>query len=243
MNTLPLRAGAISIAGNPLIIGFGVKRYSGKDTACDELVHRHGAVKVSFALALKRVTAVAFGWTEEQVLDDVRKSVVDPYWGISPSQALQVLGTELFRTGMTNAALDGKLPEAFADTSFWIRRLGKELAAMATGAVAEGAGSAVIVISDVRFPDEADFIIDTLGGFVVRVDRDEELRIATAAERGDTRDPNHDSEIALDRYTRWSGEIDNSHSKAYLYDRVEELFRDFVAHRRLAGAGSFSATT
>jgi hypothetical protein len=61
----------------------------------------------------------------------------------------------------------------------------------------------IILIPDVRFPNEAGFI-KANGGVMVKVTRTTPSGIYIAPDR----DPNHPSETALDTYTEWDAEIE-----------------------------------
>jgi hypothetical protein len=69
------------------------------------------------------------------------------------------------------------------------------------------------IISDVRFPDEAQAIKDR-GGSLIKVNRD-------------TDDDQHESETALDGYTGWDYVIDNNGSIEGLVDQVETVLKQF----------------
>lgn len=126
-----------------MIIGFGHRLRSGKDTAADHLVMTHDFVKRSWADPLKAACIEAFDWTEEHVYGAL-KDVVDPRWGFAPRHGLQYVGTNLFRAWIPD---------------FWVRRTIMALPPDRN-----------VVIPDVRFPNEAQAIKDA-GGVVCRIDR------------------------------------------------------------------------
>lgn len=77
----------------------------------------------------------------------------------------------------------------------------------------------IAIITDVRFPNEAEFI-KSLGGFLVRVERfrfDEHgaPRRVCATDR----DPEHPSEIALDSYTGWDAVLVNEEGMHTMFQR------------------------
>jgi len=89
----------------------------------------------------------------------------------------------------------------------------------------------VVVIPDVRFLNEAEFI-KAMGGYTIKIDR----RVSTSQERRDTddapyqaldRDPNHVSETELDGYS-WDLTITNRDLPTALHNAVVALnfFRD-----------------
>lgn len=120
-----------------MIIGITGKKRAGKDTAGDILVSILGGAKVAYANPMKETASNLFGWSRQHIED--YKEEVDPEWGISPRQFLQVLGTEFMQL-----MLSEKFP-LYAETtgrSFWAKRLLKL------------AKDRPLFITDVRFPHE-----------------------------------------------------------------------------------------
>ncbi len=125
---------------------------SGKDTIADYLIAAHGYKKASFARRVKDAAAAVFRWDREMLEGSTPESrewreQVDPFWGLSPRQALQKIGTEMFRTHIRD--------------DIWVRALEKDL-------VAEPAQN--FVITDCRFQNEID-TIRGLGGRLIYVSR------------------------------------------------------------------------
>ena len=129
---------------------------SGKGTVADILVEKKGFTKLAFADAVKDATAAIFGWPRALLEGDTEESrkfreTRDEWWSektgkhITPRYMLQIMGTE--------AGRDVFHPD------LWILALEKKLGMYQN-----------VVISDVRFPNEIDFI-QRMGGFVVRVKR------------------------------------------------------------------------
>ena len=129
---------------------------SGKGTAADILVNKHNFHKLSFADTVKDATAAIFGWPRHLLEGDTDESrewreAKDEWWSekfgydFSPRLALQMMGTE--------AGRDVFHPE------LWIHSLERKMEMYPN-----------VVIADVRFPNEIDFI-QSKGGFVVRVKR------------------------------------------------------------------------
>lgn len=134
-----------------MIIGITGYKRSGKDTAA-RVFEAHGYVRYAFADPIKIACMSLFDWSSEFI--EAKKEDVDPRWGISPRRAMQLLGTEVFR-----AAVPDMVP-GFTRT-FWIDRMVEKYNRL---------GKPDMVVSDVRFPDEAMKIYE-LGGAMVRIDR------------------------------------------------------------------------
>jgi hypothetical protein len=169
------------------VIGLGHKFKSGKDTLADFLIARYGFERIAFADALKRGCMELLGLSEAQVFGE-EKNVRDPFWGRTPGEILQVVGTDLFRQQF--------------DADVWVKAVHRK--------ILNNPQQSRWVITDVRFPNEADFIKEVLGGLICRVDREDR-------DLGG-RDPNHPSETALDEYTDWDYILDNNGSLQDLYD-------------------------
>lgn len=129
-----------------MIVGFVGKARSGKDTAANYLVEKHGFTRIAFADPIKEAAKHIFGWTDRHVYGDL-KEVVCPYWGFTPRWALQFMGTEMFRNMIRD--------------DFWIHRANKT--------IIDNPGKDW-VFSDVRFLNEAEYINKV--GFAIKILRD-----------------------------------------------------------------------
>ena len=152
------------------VIGIAGLSRSGKDTVAEILEQHYGYKKIAFADPLKEASAVLLGRPLYQMYEGDREAIM-PEWGFSIRHFLQMLGTE----GMRNLFRD----------DFWIHRMGITLD---EGTMWQRPPSRV-VISDVRFENEADFIRGR-GGLVVHVTRPEaeKNRMAHASEAGIVKD-------------------------------------------------------
>jgi hypothetical protein len=131
------------------LIGITGKARSGKDTIAEHLWAEHAFTRIAFADPLKLAAQHIFGLTEAQTWDDDMKEVVIPYWGMSPRQIFQYLGTE---------AVKGTFGP---DT--WIKRW-----AISYNLLKD---TDHIVVTDVRTNLEAQAILN-LGGVIIEVVRD-----------------------------------------------------------------------
>lgn len=180
-----------------MIIGLGFQAYAGKDTVADQLVTSYGFRKVAFATAIKKSAEVIFGLTKDQLYGD-KKDVVDDFWDDTPRNILQYMGTECMRHGYRD--------------DVWIKALFRYIddeEKLSNGILHNW------VISDVRFPDEADAIKEH-GGILIRVDRPESSRRQIATK-------NHASETSLTNYNRWNHVLVNDGSISDLMTKVHDL--------------------
>lgn len=190
----------------------------GKDTIGDYLNEKYGFLTYAFALPLKKAIMSVFHLTREQMYDPVLKEVPDCFWGVTPRKLMQFIGTDLLRNQMGEVIPDlGK--------EIWLKSFQKwrEAQRMADGTLPP------IVVTDIRFPNEAEFI-KSLGGEIWKVDR--------TGNMGETAPPassySHASEIELQTISTDhlvilnDGTIDDLYLKV---DTVIQLFFPELADR------------
>jgi hypothetical protein len=177
------------------IIGISGRKYSGKDTLGEYLIQNHGYTRLAFADALKEATKCIFGFTDEQVYGN-KKEDIDPFWNISAREVLQHLGTNVFRNNMKEL-----LPNV--GTDLWIYVLKRKILQKL-----EEDPSAKFVITDVRFPNEIEFI-KSMNGITIKLKRDSEKNQFY----------NHESEMLIDNLVT-DFEFDNNKTKEDLFNQV-----------------------
>ena len=128
----------------------GQKR-AGKDTISDYIKGQVMASRVSFADPVRDVCRAYFGWTEEWLLGK-HKEDVDPYWGISPRQAMQYLGTEVGRVGIAENYPEFK---SVTGDSIWIKSAKKNIRVKSSKEYISNYGKIrAFIIRDMRFLNE-----------------------------------------------------------------------------------------
>lgn len=196
----------------PRIIGISGHAGSGKDTIADYLTTTYLDTYVeAFAAPLKRACATAFGIPLGDFSDPVGKELSTANWALSPRMIAQFVGTELFRDSMWKI-LAGDVND------FWVRRMKYLL----LGNIATDEGGIyspedTIIIPDVRFQNEYNFIINA-GGIVLHVSR--------AGMEGEVGIAYHKSEVAVKQLvkdTTHSYNILNNGSLEDLYETVEHI--------------------
>jgi predicted nucleic acid-binding Zn-ribbon protein len=140
-----------------IVIGITGRKRSGKDTVGKHLIDNYGFVRVAYADALKEACKIIFGFTDEQVYGDDLKEVVDEYWNYTPREILQKVGTELFREGLPKLC-------PMISNDIWLRSVDRQIQKL------REKGHTRFVITDVRFPNELDFIAK-YKGFTWKVSR------------------------------------------------------------------------
>ena len=135
----------------PILIGFHGFKTAGKDTAANLLGMEFEICRMAFAGPLKDGAAKIFDLTHAQVHGDDKETLI-PDLELTPRQILQRLGTE----GMRNV---------FGGDIF-VRLMSRRL----VNVMMPTSKYQIVVITDVRFPEEA-ALIKSLGGLVIRIDR------------------------------------------------------------------------
>lgn len=99
-----------------ILIGLVAPKRSGKDTAANYLCSAYGFKKYNFADPLKKGVSEIFGLTYDQLNGD-DKEKIDPFWGVTPRELFQKIGTELFQYELP------KIVEQFNDygRTFWVK--------------------------------------------------------------------------------------------------------------------------
>ncbi len=126
-------------------IGVCGNKYHGKDTIADYLRDTYGYIKIAFADTLKEVCRIVFGLNDDQLYGDKKETKIDYWYGLTPRQILQFVGTELFRDNMS------KLHEGFGK-NIWLLCVKNKIKS-----------GCMYVIPDVRFDNEIEFIKEMKG--------------------------------------------------------------------------------
>jgi hypothetical protein len=188
-------------------IGFLAKMGSGKTTCAEYITKNYNYEEVFFAKALKDVIQYLFKFTDEQLYGS-EKQKTDEFWNISPRQAMQFIGTELFRDQM-----DKLIPGMSQD--FWIKVLERALSKDKN-----------YVFSDCRMQNEIDFIKNRSpgNGIVVKI-----IRPCIEKNKDDT--SKHATETGIDYVTGYDYIIINDGTKEELYAKLDELMNSITNSR------------
>ena len=131
-----------------MIIGITGHARHGKDTCGNfikDILQTDNVKLHSFARPMKTAAMEIFGWDYDYI--EKHKEDVDPYYGISPRQFLQVLGTDFAQFYLME-----KFPEFAKVTgrNLWVKRAFKNMRK-----------EDINIITDVRFKHEVDAIRDS----------------------------------------------------------------------------------
>lgn len=128
----------------PRYIGLSGPAGSGKDTASDALVRHFSYERYAFADPLRKAVAAILGCPVEMLKDRAFKEAKTAL-GVSPRRMMQTLGTEWGRQTIRD--------------DMWLQVM-----------AVQSLLSPRVVIPDVRFDNEAEWILSS-GGIVIQVDR------------------------------------------------------------------------
>lgn len=127
-----------------LILGLLGRAGAGKDTIAGYLYQEHGfEVPIAFADPLYAGLSAMLGISVEELADRDRKEQPIDWLGCSPRMLLQTLGTEWGRN--------------MVHTDLWVRLMDRRVSEAAH------AGATRLVITDVRFENEARWILERGG--------------------------------------------------------------------------------
>lgn len=148
-----------------MIVGISGKRGTGKTTLANILAEKYGFEHRYFAQTLKEMIKQQFNLTDDHVHGVLKEALLTGFPGWTPRKLMIAVG-QFYRS---------------IDELYWVKKT-----------LQDDGQLNHIVVSDVRFPNEAK-VIKNLGGIIVRLNRALDLNIY----QGEITDP---SETALDDY-------------------------------------------
>jgi hypothetical protein len=181
-----------------MIIGICGHAGSGKDTVANYISQGWNFYHISFASPLKEACRVIFDWTSDHT-DGKLKEIVDERWGISPRQAMQLIGTEF---GQKILCDNCEMFKNKTGRSLWVKR------------ALDGVDNRNVVISDVRFQHELDYI-HSMNGVVIKIERET------------NNNSKHESENGIDNLN-CDYEISNNDTMSMLYFIVNETMKHII---------------
>lgn len=147
------------------VVGLVGRKMSGKDTFCnflrEEADTKTKFIRMAFADRIKEVCAKLFAFPDTSAFHDQHaKECVHPeYFHKSPREIMQWFGTEIVRSHL--------------GPDFWISRLAMDVEnALETYGTYD---KVTICVTDVRFLNEAQFLVDTFGAKLIYIDADDRL--------------------------------------------------------------------
>tara|TARA_B110000263_G_C15297854_1_gene506447 strand:+ start:232 stop:810 length:579 start_codon:yes stop_codon:yes gene_type:complete len=161
-----------------VLLGISGAKRSGKDTFADEFLKKNkNYVKYTMSTPIKKICKELFLLKDDQLYDEKEK--IDERWGVSPRQMFQILGTDIFRNNILQ--FFPNITKVLKNDTIWIHHF---------KLFYESNKNKNIIITDIRFIDEAQLIKD-LNGIIIKIKRNE-IKI------DDTNMPIHESEKHFD---------------------------------------------
>jgi len=179
-----------------MIIGVLGKKNSGKDTVADYLVQYHKFKKISFAEPVKEICKLMFGFNHDQLYGNEKEAISEKF-GFSPRMAMQTIGTDLFRNDIVKY-----LPSI--EDKCWIYAVKNKIDNIRNEDTYQH-----IVISDVRFQNELNFV-HQLNGKIIKLIR------------GESKNDFHSSED-IDSVVGYDTLIINDYSFDDLYKEIDVI--------------------
>jgi len=133
-----------------MLIGIAGKADVGKDTLGEFLKEHYFFYQYAFADPIKKAASIMFDIPLVDFYDKQKKEEINPYWGFSPRYIAQILGTDFGRNTFRR--------------DIWLKRAEAEMQKVSS--LQNG-----MVITDVRFPNEVDWIHER-GGIIIKLAAD-----------------------------------------------------------------------
>lgn len=165
---------------NVSVIGISGPIKSGKSEAAQFIKKKLENVHVlSFAYPLKNVIQELFYLESEQLHDHTLKEIKDPNLGVAPRKLMQFFGTEIFRNKNLLRSLysstqlqEHEYPIFLQQNSesFWIWHLQQKIQS-----IIEKNVNSIIVIEDVRYEDEYQFLKNTFNAKFIYIKNQDQM--------------------------------------------------------------------
>ena len=191
------------ISGMFMIIAFSGKMGSGKTLGASLLMSmlsendRFKPKLKSFAKPIYEVAAIILG---KEVNNLNNNKNLKTKYGITVREILQIIGDDLRFKVHENIWIDALFQEGYTKDQIWI-------------------------IDDLRYQNEAHFLMDNYNAMLVRVHRygeKKDVNILNEIKKHDDYVENHKSETDLDRFRGWTTEIHNISDVESYVNRVRD---------------------
>lgn len=188
---------------NNKIIIIGGKKSSGKDTVADYITKKYNFKKMAIANKLKSIVKILFDFSDEQLNNEILKEKLDKNWKITPRQAMQFIGTDMFQFQIQKLCPN-------VGRNFWINSFINEMNIIVK--------HSNIVISDIRFKHEFDEIYKNFNKYniiSIKLSRNTKCKYDY-----------HISETEIENM-KFKYNIDNNSSKKKLYIEIDKILDQY----------------
>jgi len=138
---------------NPFVIGLVGKAKSGKSTVADFLSKYYGFWHCSFAQYLKEICCSLFKLDSDDLNNQDKKELIIPQYNKSPREIMQLVGQKMREI----------------HKSIWVDYLNRDIESICDVETTQP----LIVISDVRYLDEASFVKGFEEGYLIKIIRED----------------------------------------------------------------------
>lgn len=234
------------MTGRPILVAVTGKIATGKDTVGKSLMEKLGRtdfLHTAFAAALKEEVNVAIeALRHVQAVGGGKTTALEELISRFPDIPVEWLAR--VRDALWDELHEGKILDSYSRTvgvrktlqwwgtdirraqkdSYWVDRLLDQV-------VPALEADTSVLVTDVRFPNEADALLD-IGGFVIRLDVSREIQAARLFQRDGVEltpdKENHKSEISLDDYDKFTLRVNNDYltidqAVAYIIESIPAL--------------------
>lgn len=179
-----------------MLIGLNGKIGSGKDTIADIIIRQYPYVeKKSFAYKLKLISSILIGCDLKDLMMQEGKNLYSEIFRMTYGEVLQNVGTRALRNNFHKEVwIKSLFVDFINEESNWI-------------------------VTDVRFENEAEFIIK-MGGMLVKIVGD-----PANIRKNSKRDLNHPSETSLDNWKNWNYVVYNNGTLEDLEREAMKVFK------------------
>ena len=186
-----------------MIIGIVGKLESGKTTLYNYLLEHYNFCGYNMSDPLKKIANI-FGFSNEKIYGSAQDKLhINEIWNVSSRTFLQIFGSEICRN---------ILPNYFNDVNnIWLK--------LFDNFYKNKKNNQVVVVGDVRFLDEAEYIKQN-NGILIKLNRNTILNSYRNI------DNQHQSEIESNKIN-CDYEINNDFDKKYLFEMIDKILNKY----------------
>lgn len=212
------------------VLGLRGKALAGKDTMAEYLIREKGwDCTFSFAANLKHICQTVFHLSDDDVSSQSGKARLFRTPRVFSSGTLASIGAmmcvthgDCFIPRENRELVESRFGTTLETPRRVLQFIGTDVCRAliptyhvdVVGESIKRSGARLAVVTDVRFPNEGDYILKTLSGMVIEIDR--------PGVRAAGSDNSHSSELAMDGWPRYSDKIRNDiDGLPFFYEKID----------------------